>query len=107
MVGLIDPSLSDHPPMVLKCLHIGLLCVQRNPAARPMMSWVNVMLSSSTVRLPSLSRPALCIQDQEVSAGDSSDTYFAQRPGASEFTDSSSLMVESYNDASITELVPR
>ncbi|XP_066365903.1 cysteine-rich receptor-like protein kinase 6 [Miscanthus floridulus] len=105
VVALIDPSLNDHPPIeqILKCLHIGLLCVQRNPAARPIMSWVNVMLSSSTVRLPSLSRPALCIQ--EVSATDSSDAYSPERPGASGCTDRSVLM--SCNEASITELSPR
>ncbi|CAL4903522.1 unnamed protein product [Urochloa decumbens] len=106
VVELIDPSLSDHPPIeqVLKCLHIGLLCVQRIPAARPMMSWVNVMLSSSTVRLPSLSRPALCIQEV-TSASDSSAAYLSERPGASECTDSSLAM--SCNEASITELMPR
>ncbi|CAN6349330.1 unnamed protein product [Urochloa humidicola] len=107
VVELIDPSLSDHPPIeqVLKCLHIGLLCVQRIPAARPMMSWVNVMLSSSTVRLPSLSRPALCIQEV-TSASDSSGAYLPERPGASECTETSSLAM-SCNEASITELVPR
>ncbi|CAL5097634.1 unnamed protein product [Urochloa decumbens] len=107
VVELIDPSLSDHPPIeqVLKCLHIGLLCVQRIPAARPVMSWVNVMLSSSTVRLPSLSRPALCIQEV-TSASDSSAVYLPERPGASECTDTTSLAM-SCNEASITELMPR
>ncbi|CAN6340123.1 unnamed protein product [Urochloa humidicola] len=106
VVELIDPSLSDRPPIeqVLKCIHIGLLCVQRIPAARPMMSWVNVMLNSSTVRLPSLSRPALCIQEV-TSASDSSAAYLSERPGASECTGSSLAM--SYNEASITELMPR
>ncbi|XP_062202870.1 cysteine-rich receptor-like protein kinase 6 [Phragmites australis] len=104
VMELIDPSLSDHPPIeqMLKCIHIGLLCVQRKPAARPMMSWVNIMLSSSTVRLPSLSRPAFWIQDQEVSASDSSGSYLATPPGASY-----NSVVMSCNEASITELFPR
>uniref|UniRef100_A0A0D9YZF6 Uncharacterized protein n=1 Tax=Oryza glumipatula TaxID=40148 RepID=A0A0D9YZF6_9ORYZ len=64
-VELIDPSLGNHPPIeqMLKCIHIGLLCVQKRPASRPTISSVNIMLSSNTVRLPSLSRPAFCIQD--------------------------------------------
>ncbi|WVZ96474.1 hypothetical protein U9M48_042109 [Paspalum notatum var. saurae] len=127
VVGLIDPSLGDHhlhPPIeqMLKCLHIGLLCIQRKPVARPMMSWVNVMLCSSTVRLPSLSRPALCIQEQEqeqeqelVSASDNSSSYAysaeRQRGGASSAagctTESSMTIMSCNEDASITELMPR
>jgi len=105
VLQLVDPSLSDHPPVeqMLKCLHIGLLCVQRKPAARPTMSWVNVMLSSGTVRLPSLSRPALCIPED--SRSDSSGAYSAGQPGASEYTDASVAI--SWNEASITELMPR
>uniref|UniRef100_A0A0A9DAY6 Protein kinase domain-containing protein n=1 Tax=Arundo donax TaxID=35708 RepID=A0A0A9DAY6_ARUDO len=105
VMELIDPSLSDHPPIeqMLKCIHIGLLCVQRKPAARPMMSWVNIMLSSSTVRLPSLSRPAFCAQ--EVSESENSDSYSATRPEASGLTDNS--VVVSCNEASITELLAR
>nr|CAB3459788.1 unnamed protein product [Digitaria exilis] len=108
VVGLIDPSLSDHPPIeqVLKCLHIGLLCVQRNPAARPIMSWVNVVLNSSTVRLPSLSWAAFCMQ--EVTSSASSDAYqLAEWPGASECTDGSGSPVMSCNEVSITEFMPK
>ncbi|KAJ1261727.1 hypothetical protein BS78_09G053300 [Paspalum vaginatum] len=119
VVRLIDPSVSDHRhhlpiEQMLKCLHIGLLCVQRKPAARPMMSWVNVMLCSTTVRLPSLSRPALCIQETEqelVSASDNSSSYAysAERQGggasaAAGCTAESSVTID---DASITELMPR
>ncbi|WVZ96484.1 hypothetical protein U9M48_042117 [Paspalum notatum var. saurae] len=124
VVELIDPSLSDHhhhPPIeqMLKCLHIGLLCVQRKPSARPMMSCVNVMLCSSTVRLPSLSRPALCIQELEqelVSASENSSSAYAdsaQRQGggasaAAGCTAESSVTIVSGNDdASITKAIPR
>ncbi|KAF0905218.1 hypothetical protein E2562_001007 [Oryza meyeriana var. granulata] len=107
VVELIDPSLGNHPPIdqILKCIHIGLLCVQRKPASRPMISSVNIMLSSSTVRLPSLSRPAFCIQ--EVSASDSSNPYSERypRPRHSGYSDNST--VASSNDVSITELLPR
>ncbi|KAL6864853.1 hypothetical protein ACP4OV_016004 [Aristida adscensionis] len=84
VIELIDPSLSEQPSIeqLLKCIHIGLLCLQRKPAARPMMSWVNVVLgSSSTVCLPSLSRSAFFIQD--VCESDSSDVHSATPPRAS------------------------
>jgi hypothetical protein len=46
----MDSTLIGNAPedQVLKCVHIGLLCVQENPVDRPMMSTINVMLSSSS-----------------------------------------------------------
>ncbi|KAE8769070.1 cysteine-rich receptor kinase [Hordeum vulgare] len=101
VVELMDPSLSNHPPVdqVLKCIHVGLLCVQRKPASRPTMSSVNIMFSSHTVRLPSLSRPAFCIQ--EVSVSETSTAYSE----AYRLTENSTVM--SSNQVSITELWPR
>ncbi|KAK1679910.1 hypothetical protein QYE76_040758 [Lolium multiflorum] len=101
VIELIDPSLSSHPPVdqILKCIHLGLLCVQRKPASRPAMSSVNIMFSSHTVRLPSLSRPAFCIQ--EVSVNESSTAYSETYP----LTEKSTVM--SSNEVSITELSPR
>ncbi|KXG28852.1 hypothetical protein SORBI_3005G175200 [Sorghum bicolor] len=48
---IADPSLGRHYPMaeVLKCINIGLLCVQQSPTDRPSMSAIVVMLSSDTV----------------------------------------------------------
>ncbi|XBJ00640.1 hypothetical protein VPH35_020494 [Triticum aestivum] len=101
VVELMDPSLSNHPPVdqVLKCIHVGLLCVQRKRASRPTMSSVNIMFSSHTVRLPSLSRPAFCIQ--EVSVSETSTAYSEAYP----LTENSTVM--SSNQVSITELSPR
>ncbi|CAL5072306.1 unnamed protein product [Urochloa decumbens] len=43
---------------VLKCVHIGLLCLQQNPMDRPTMSDVMVMLNGdSTSSLPPAARP--------------------------------------------------
>ncbi|OEL35898.1 hypothetical protein BAE44_0003086, partial [Dichanthelium oligosanthes] len=84
VIDLVDSSLSDdgHPPteQMLKCIHIELLCVQRKPSVRPTISWVNVMLSSSTVCLPSLSRSAFFIQEVSVSNDCSDADYSATRP---------------------------
>ncbi|KAL6624491.1 hypothetical protein ACP70R_031812 [Stipagrostis hirtigluma subsp. patula] len=90
---LIDPSLSDHPSVeqLMKCIHIGLLCLRSKSAARPTMSSVNIMLSNGAVRLPSLSRSDFFLQD--VSASDNTDEYSATHPTASErCTDSSAVM---------------
>ena len=43
---------------VLKCINIGLLCVQQNPTDRPSMSVIVAMLGSDTVSLEAPYRPA-------------------------------------------------
>lgn len=101
-VELADSSMAGHCPgdQILKCVHIGLLCVQEDPTERPMMSMVNVMLSSSTVSLQAPSRPAFCIQKSSVN----SDSYSEPFRGANHSTDRSPM---SPNEVSITELEPR
>jgi hypothetical protein len=42
---------------VLRCIQIGLLCVQADPAARPVMSSVVMMLGTDTVSLQAPSKP--------------------------------------------------
>ncbi|GLU23231.1 hypothetical protein SLE2022_392540 [Rubroshorea leprosula] len=46
---------------VLKCIHIGLLCVQEDPADRPTMSSVIVMLVGETMTLPKPAEPAFSV----------------------------------------------
>ncbi|XP_077243482.1 protein kinase superfamily protein isoform X2 [Tasmannia lanceolata] len=51
---LIDPSMIDTSPPseALRCIHIGLLCVQEGAADRPTMSLVVLMLGSESLGLP-------------------------------------------------------
>ncbi|TVU38680.1 hypothetical protein EJB05_12064, partial [Eragrostis curvula] len=60
VMELVDPSMNGGFPEgdVLRCIHIGLLCVQGDPAARPVMSSVVMMLGSETVVLQAPSKPA-------------------------------------------------
>ncbi|XP_006658656.2 cysteine-rich receptor-like protein kinase 10 [Oryza brachyantha] len=104
---LLDPaaggcSASD----LLKLINVGLLCVQDNPADRPAMSAVNVMLSSSTVSLQAPSRPTFCIQDM-----DSADVDLYSGSGSrgafQSAGDSKTKTVASPNEVSLTELEPR
>ncbi|TVU38673.1 hypothetical protein EJB05_12057, partial [Eragrostis curvula] len=103
IVELIDPSLRRNAPVeqVLKCVHIGLLCVQDNPVDRPMMSTVNVMLSSNSVSLAAPLKPVFFIPK----SGTYSTVYSESYPTATQSTDKSGGM--SPNEVSITELDPR
>ncbi|TVU04242.1 hypothetical protein EJB05_50189, partial [Eragrostis curvula] len=56
----MDPSMDCQAPEseVLKCIHLGLLCVQENPADRPTMLDVLVMLHGHASSFPAPSKPA-------------------------------------------------
>ncbi|XP_061983622.1 cysteine-rich receptor-like protein kinase 15 isoform X2 [Populus nigra] len=60
---LTDPMLekSGVATEVLRCIHIGLLCVQEDPADRPAMSSVLHMLASDTIALPIPKQPGFSI----------------------------------------------
>ncbi|CAH8359047.1 unnamed protein product [Eruca vesicaria subsp. sativa] len=51
---LIDPGIKEDCNIdeVVRYIHIGLLCVQENPADRPTMSTIHQMLTTSTISLP-------------------------------------------------------
>ncbi|XP_020186957.1 cysteine-rich receptor-like protein kinase 6 [Aegilops tauschii subsp. strangulata] len=59
VMKVVDPCMngSFSEKEVLKCVHIGLLCVQGNPVDRPTMSAVVIMLGSETFTLHALSKP--------------------------------------------------
>ncbi|KAF9588755.1 hypothetical protein IFM89_015482 [Coptis chinensis] len=61
---LIDPTLTHcfSPNEVMRCIHIGLLCVQENLEDRPTMSSVVLMLNSYSLTLESPSAPAFIIE---------------------------------------------
>ncbi|KAK4735149.1 hypothetical protein R3W88_009410 [Solanum pinnatisectum] len=60
---LMDPCLSQScvTTEITQCIHIGLLCVQQDPADRPTMSSVVFMLENDTKTLPQPSQPAFSI----------------------------------------------
>ncbi|KAH0703176.1 hypothetical protein KY285_017454 [Solanum tuberosum] len=60
---LMDPCLSQScvTTEITECIHIGLLCVQQDPADRPTMSSVVFMLENDTKTLPQPSQPAFSI----------------------------------------------
>jgi len=60
---LIDPihKKSYIESEVMKCIHIGLLCVQQDAADRPTMSTVVAMLGSDTMPIPKPKQPAFSV----------------------------------------------
>ncbi|KAI3812201.1 hypothetical protein L1987_16908 [Smallanthus sonchifolius] len=62
-VELIDPSMRDtcNPLQAVKCINVGLLCVQEIMEERPTMSEVVVMLSNETATIPLPNKPAFTI----------------------------------------------
>ncbi|CAL5083312.1 unnamed protein product [Urochloa decumbens] len=104
IVEIMDPSLRGKAPaeLMLKCVHIGLLCVQDNPVDRPMMSTVNVMLSSGTVSLQAPLKPVFFIPKSGYYS-----TISESYPTASQSTGNGKSGAMSPNEVSITELEPR
>jgi hypothetical protein len=55
---LIMDIISYSKDEVIKCLNIGLLCVQEDPVDRPTIESIILMLNSYSVPLPSPQEPA-------------------------------------------------
>ncbi|PRQ28553.1 putative protein kinase RLK-Pelle-DLSV family [Rosa chinensis] len=86
--NIIDPMLTQSSRIeTMRCIHIGLLCVQENLNRRPTMSSVVSMLNSNSVTLSQPLRPG----------------YFLQYNDESDITE----LTESINEASITNPDPR
>ncbi|KAL5774731.1 hypothetical protein ACOSP7_012288 [Xanthoceras sorbifolium] len=73
---LIDPNILDTCPIseVLRWIHIALLCVQDDPADRPTMSLVVLMLGSQAVDLPQPSTPPYSVS-RFTTMSDQSSTF--------------------------------
>nr|POF05712.1 cysteine-rich receptor-like protein kinase 29 [Quercus suber] len=89
--NIIDPTLGvGSKPEIIRCIHIGLLCVQENVADRPTMSSIILMLNGNSITLSVPSQPAFL-------------THNNVEPDIS----SNQSILASINEASITALYPR
>lgn len=63
-LDLIDQTLSGscNTNEYLKCVNVGLLCVQEDPSDRPTMSNVVFMLGSEAATLPNPKQPAFVLR---------------------------------------------
>ncbi|KAM7503311.1 hypothetical protein LguiB_002215 [Lonicera macranthoides] len=99
---LIDPILrSNSSPIrdIMRCIHIGLLCVQENPTDRPTMASIVFMLSSFSLSLPVPSEPAFFMHEPPFGE------YSSGTRESSEWKNASTKV--SVNDASFSEFYPR
>jgi hypothetical protein len=60
---LLDQSLrySYSSDEVIRCIHIGLLCVPEDPTDRPSMASILLMLNNNKVSLPPPQEPAFAL----------------------------------------------
>ncbi|XP_010529593.1 PREDICTED: cysteine-rich receptor-like protein kinase 11 [Tarenaya hassleriana] len=95
-LDLVDPTLGENYQRdeAIRCIHIGLLCVQENPTDRPTLSTIMLMLTSNTITLPVPHPPGFFLPSgQDLSS-------------VSESTTSKSVPC-SVDDSSFTDLYPR
>ncbi|XXG59588.1 hypothetical protein AAC387_Pa04g1645 [Persea americana] len=102
VLEVIDSTISENCSRseLVRCIHIGLLCVQEDPTSRPTMSSVALMLASFSLTLPAPSAPSFYISSTTEPAFQSTSQEHHSGP-------SSKKPKESFNDVSITELDPR
>ncbi|CAD5328798.1 unnamed protein product [Arabidopsis thaliana] len=98
---LIDPAMGENydKDEVIRCIHIGLLCVQENPADRPTMSIVFQMLTNTTITLPIPQMPGFVFRVRP----EPNPSAERLQPGPS----TAMSFACSIDDASITSVNPR
>ncbi|KAL6637164.1 hypothetical protein ACP70R_024736 [Stipagrostis hirtigluma subsp. patula] len=103
----VDPSLDrlQAPESeVLKCIHLGLLCVQENPADRPAMLDVLVMLYGQASSFAAPSKPAFAFAyGDTMSSDDRSKSNLYGGQGAQR----AAAVAASLNGMSVSEFEPR
>ena len=98
---VLDPCLEDSHSRneVLRCIQIGLLCVQEDPADRPTMARVVLMLNSFSVTLPLPQQPAFFLHSR-------SEPTMPMK-GLESDKSTTKSMQWSVDEESITEVYPR
>ncbi|KAF4350858.1 hypothetical protein F8388_008040 [Cannabis sativa] len=101
---MVDPLMRvGSASEVMRCIHIGLLCVQENIENRPTMNAIVPMLNSNSLSLPLPSEPAFFMRSNTRSR-----MSFGSDFNSRETTKSSNHPKnDCINEASITELFPR
>ncbi|KAH1048666.1 hypothetical protein J1N35_039450 [Gossypium stocksii] len=98
---LLDPVLRDNYSrnQVIRCIQLGLLCVQEDPADRPTMATVVLLLNSYSATLQVPKQPAFVLQSR-------TDGRMPDK-GLESDQSTSRSMPWANNEVSITELYPR
>ncbi|XP_016463106.1 receptor-like serine/threonine-protein kinase SD1-8 [Nicotiana tabacum] len=74
---LLDPSVGEtfSPCEVMRCIQVGLLCVQEQAEDRPKMATVVLMLGSESASLPQPKTPGFCLGRRPVDSDSHSTNY--------------------------------
>ncbi|XP_068322766.1 cysteine-rich receptor-like protein kinase 26 [Pyrus communis] len=100
--NIIDPTLTTSSRIeIMRCIHVGLLCVQQNAVDRPTVVSIVSMLNSESLTLSVPSQPAFYLQD----AGEP-DMCLTTLTESDE-SKSSSIYVTQNEPSNITEPYPR
>jgi hypothetical protein len=93
------PAEGRRPQEILRCIHVGLLCVQEDPYLRPSMASVVVMLNSRSITLPTPAVPAYALHGRAATA--------VNPPRGMNMGPIAAAREPSINEASVSELQPR
>ena len=100
-MSIVDESLSANSGIeIMRCIHIGMLCIQEDAADRPTMSAVLVMMSSHSCTLPVPTHPPFVTHTMTLLNIHSSLKTIAENS-------KSRSLRESVNEDSGSELFPR
>jgi len=105
VANIIDPTLNNAlRDEMVRCIHIGLLCVQEKVADRPTMASVVLMLDSHSFALPVPLQPAYFMINTCSSVTQFSEFGSVEGRSNEQKSDSADA---SANEASISSLYPR
>ncbi|XP_024641488.1 cysteine-rich receptor-like protein kinase 10 isoform X2 [Medicago truncatula] len=78
-LNILDPNIKgDYSKTeVIKCIQIGLLCVQNDPEARPSILTIASYLSSHSIELPTPQQPAFFLQGRNYNEYANSSALFS------------------------------
>ncbi|KAK7343549.1 hypothetical protein VNO77_12359 [Canavalia gladiata] len=103
--NVMDPTLNDAlRDEVVRCIHIGLLCVQDKVADRPTLASVVLMLDSDSFALPVPLQPAYFMSNGWLPDNQFSGSCSVEIGSKEKKSDSAEASV---NEASISSLYPR
>ena len=94
------PADGRRPQEILRCVHVGLLCVQEDPHLRPGMASVVVMLNSRSITLPAPTAPAFAVPGCAL-------TEVEARGRSTDRNGPVAAREPSINDVSVSDLEPR
>ncbi|KAL2605338.1 hypothetical protein AAZV13_09G118800 [Glycine max] len=102
-LNTLDPDITENYSEieVIKCIQIGLLCVQQDPDARPTMVTVASYLTSHPIELPTPQEPAFFLH------GRMDENAVANESSSNQSINTSTPLIFSNNQMSISQFLPR